>query len=87
MVSGFDDDILAVVAHSLLNSLAVIHGDAETLAVSWDRMEAQARVELLRRIVTQAEHVGSVLTDLVRSGRPEVLEALEEMQAAARGER
>jgi K+-sensing histidine kinase KdpD len=75
--SEYDDDILAVVAHSLLNSLAVIQGNAETLAASWDRIAAEARYELLTRIVTQSELVAGVLTDLVRSGRPEVVHALE----------
>jgi signal transduction histidine kinase len=83
MAMGFDDDVLAVVAHSLLNSLAVIQGNAETLAGNWDRIDPEARMNLLGRIVTQAGHVGGVLTDLVRSGRPEVVEALEELRDTA----
>lgn len=75
-----DDDLLAVVAHSLLNSMSVISGNAETLAEHWDRISADTRLEFLDRIVTQSAHVVGVLTDLVRSGRPELVEALERLQ-------
>jgi signal transduction histidine kinase len=77
---SFDDDLLAVVAHSLLNSMSVISGNAETLAEHWERIDADTRVEFLGRIATQAAHVDGVLTDLVRSGRPELVEALERLQ-------
>ena len=77
---SFDDDLLAVVAHSLLNSMSVISGNAETLAEHWDRIDAATRVQFLERIVTQSSHVVGVLTDLVRSGRPELIEALERLQ-------
>ena len=79
MSSPSDDDLVAVVAHSLLNSVAVISGAAETLAEHWDRIDPDRREEFLGRIVTQAKHVTEVLTDLVRSGRPEVVAALEEL--------
>ena len=77
---SFDDDLLAVVAHSLLNSMSVIAGNAETLADHWDAIDAETRVDFLGRIVTQSAHVVGVLTDLVRSGRPELVEALERLQ-------
>lgn len=75
-----DDDLLAVVAHSLLNSMSVISGSAETLADHWERVAPEVRLEFLERIVTQSSHVVGVLTDLVRSGRPELVDALERMQ-------
>jgi signal transduction histidine kinase len=78
---GFDDDLLAVVAHSLLNSMSVISGNAETLAEHWERIASETRLEFLDRIVTQSAHVVGVLTDLVRSGRPELVEALEHLQS------
>jgi K+-sensing histidine kinase KdpD len=73
------DDLLAVVAHSLLNSLAVISGNAETLVQHWALLDEKTRRELLERIHTQAAHVVGVLTDLVRSGSPEVVDALEHL--------
>jgi signal transduction histidine kinase len=79
-VGEIDDDLLAVVAHSLLNSMSVISGNAETLAEHWERIDASVRLEFLERIVTQSNHVVGVLTDLVRSGRPELVEALELLQ-------
>jgi K+-sensing histidine kinase KdpD len=75
-----DNDLLAVVAHSLLNSMSVISGNAETLADHWERIDAATRADLLDRIMTQSSHVVGVLTDLVRSGRPELVEALEHLQ-------
>jgi signal transduction histidine kinase len=79
---SLDDDLLAVVAHSLLNSMSVISGNAETLAQNWERIEARTRSEFLDRIVTQSAHVIGVLTDLVRSGRPELVEALEHLHGS-----
>ena len=76
---SYDDDLLAVVAHSLLNSMSVIAGNAETLADYWDSIDSETRVDFLGRIVTQSAHVVGVLTDLVRSGRPELVEALERL--------
>jgi signal transduction histidine kinase len=78
-VGDIDDDLLAVVAHSLLNSMSVISGNAETLLEHWERVDAATRVEFLERIITQSTHVVGVLTDLVRSGRPELVQALQEM--------
>jgi K+-sensing histidine kinase KdpD len=75
-----DDDLLAVVAHSLLNSMSVITGNALTLDEHWLRIDETTRRELLQRIVTQSTHVSGVLTDLVRSGNPELVAALEELQ-------
>lgn len=74
-----DDDLLAVVAHSLLNSMSVISGNAETLAEHWERITPETRLEFLDRIVTQSGHVVGVLTDLVRSGRPELVHALQQL--------
>lgn len=78
-----DDDLLAVVAHSLLNSMSVISGSAETLAEHWERIAPETRLDFLQRIVTQSAHVVGVLTDLVRSGRPELVEALEQLEHPA----
>ena len=75
-----DDDLLAVVAHSLLNSLSVVSGSAETLAERWPVLDAADRDLLLDRILVQSEHIAAVLSDLVRSGRPEVADALHQLE-------
>jgi signal transduction histidine kinase len=80
---SLDEDLLAVVAHSLLNSMSVISGNAATLAEHWETIDAETRVLFLQRIVTQSGHVVGVLTDLVRSGRPELVAALEELRGTA----
>lgn len=79
MADAYGDDLIAVVAHSLLNSMAVVSGNAMTLLEHWARLDEGQRTDLLTRIVTQASHVNGVLTDLVRSGRPELIDALESL--------
>ena len=73
------DDLLAVMAHSLLNSMGVISGAAETMKIHWDRLDDKLQFELLEKIIQQAGLVTGVLGDLVRSGRPELVEALNEL--------
>ena len=79
MTESWPDDLLAVMAHSLLNSVGVISGAAETLKIHWARLDDQLKVELLEKIIQQAGHVSGVLGDLVRSGRPELIDALNEL--------
>ena len=73
------DDLLAVMAHSLLNSMGVISGAAETMKIHWDRLDDSLKFELLEKIIQQSGLVTGVLGDLVRSGRPELVEALNEL--------
>ena len=76
---GWSDDLMAVMAHSLLNSVGVITGAAETMKLHWGRLDDAVKLELLEKIIAQSALVTGVLGDLVRSGRPEVLEALEHL--------
>ena len=78
-MSDWPDDLLAVMAHSLLNSMGVIAGAAETMKVHWDRLDDTIKVELLEKILAQSALVTGVLGDLVRSGRPELVEALDHL--------
>ena len=71
---------MAVMAHSLLNSVGVISGAAETIKVHWDRLDDTVKIELLDKIIAQSSLVTGVLGDLVRSGRPEIVEALDHLQ-------
>ena len=73
------DDLLAVMAHSLLNSMGVISGAAETMKIHWDRLDDKLKFVLLEKIIQQSGLVTGVLGDLVRSGRPELVEALNEL--------
>ncbi|MEA3020093.1 MAG: hypothetical protein QOI47_1617 [Actinomycetota bacterium] len=79
MNDAWPDDLLAVMAHSLLNSMGVIAGAAETMKVHWERLDDSIKIELLEKILQQSTLVTGVLGDLVRSGRPELVEALDEL--------
>ena len=75
---GLGDATVAVVAHALLNSMAVITG---TLATLIDNpLPPDRRDDLLRRAFGQAEHVTGVLQDLVRGLHPDAQRLLEELQ-------
>jgi signal transduction histidine kinase len=74
------DDLLAVMAHGLLNSMGVISGAAETMKLHWARLDDDLKLELIDKMIAQAALVSGVLTDLVRSGRPELVEALDQLR-------
>ena len=78
-MTDWPDDLLAVMAHSLLNSMGVIAGAAETMKLHWDRLDDSVKVELLDKIIAQSGLVTGVLGDLVRSGRPELVDALDHL--------
>ena len=73
------EDLLAVMAHGLLNSMGVISGAAETMKLHWERLDDAIKLELLDKMIAQAGLVTGVLGDLVRSGRPELVEALDHL--------
>lgn len=73
------DPTTAVIAHGLLGSLAVIAGAASTLKEHGRRIDAATRDTLLQMIITQVDHVSSVIGDMARGLPPEVLRALEDL--------
>ena len=79
-MSDWPDDLLAVMAHGLLNSMGVIAGAAETMKLHWERLDDSIKLELLDKMIAQSALVTGVLGDLVRSGRPELVEALDHLQ-------
>ena len=79
MTDAWSDDLMAVMAHSLLNSVGVISGAAETMKVHWERLDDAVKVDLLEKIISQASLVTGVLGDLVRGARPEIVEALDHL--------
>ena len=76
------DATAAVMAHGLLNSMAIIGGAARTLQEAWDSLPVHERERLLAMIAEQAEHVSGMLGDLAR-GLP--VGVLEELQSLSEG--
>lgn len=76
----WSEDLLAVMAHGLLNSMGVIAGAAETMKIHWARLDDAVKLELLDKMLQQSSLVTGVLQDLVRSGRPELVDALDELR-------
>lgn len=77
------DDLLAVIAHSLLSSVAVIVGGTELLSSHWAELAEDHRTELLASMRSQAGHVAGVLDNLVRLGDPQLIEVLDGLQHPA----
>jgi hypothetical protein len=71
------DATTAVIAHALLNSMAVITGTIATILES-DLAPAR-RIDLLHRALSQSEHVTGVLQDLVRGMNPRLVDALDHL--------
>ncbi|HEX2038373.1 MAG TPA: hypothetical protein VHF47_01430 [Acidimicrobiales bacterium] len=78
------DATVAVLAHGLLNSMAIISGAATTLREAWDMLDEQRRAHLLRMITDQATHVTDMLGDLVRGLPLGVLRELDALSEAHR---
>jgi hypothetical protein len=77
MVADWEaDPTMAVVAHGLLNAMAVIAGTTMTVRRSWDRLDSAKRDAMLETIERQCEFVTGLLQDLVRGLPPDVEAAL-----------
>jgi K+-sensing histidine kinase KdpD len=76
-IEGWDaDPTMAVVAHGLLNALAVIAGNTMTVRRNWDVLDPQRRDGMLAAVEQQAQFVTGLLQDLVRGLPPDVEAAL-----------
>jgi hypothetical protein len=62
------EELVAVVAHVLLESVSSIQLSAATVRDRWDRLDDAARIELLELIVARSAHLADVVTDLARTG-------------------
>jgi hypothetical protein len=71
------DTTTAVIAHSLVSSVAVVSGAIQSILAFGDRLGHDKRDELLRMALTQAEYMSEVLKDLARGLPPEVIAALD----------
>ena len=78
------DATVAVVAHGLLNSMAIISGAAATLQEAWDVLDEARRQSLFRMITDQAHHVTDMLGELVRGLPVGVLHELDALSEAHR---
>jgi hypothetical protein len=78
MLLALEDPTTAIVAHGLLNSMAVLSGTATTMLNHWDKVveDPERARELLLRIVRQASMASGVLEDLVRGLPPQVTNTL-----------
>ena len=71
------DPTTAVIAHSLISSVAVVSSAIQSLIAFGDDLGADKRDELLHMALTQAEYLSEVLKDLARGLPAEVIEALD----------
>lgn len=71
-----DDATMAVVAHGLLSSMALINGSAQLVSDRWDELDPERRQRLLDNVCTQSAFVIEVLKDLARGLPPDVAAAL-----------
>lgn len=69
------DGLLAVVAHGLLGSVAVVSG-AVSMLVEHPELDAAERADLLDLAGRQATLMAGVLQDLMRGVPPDVVDAL-----------
>ena len=71
------DPTTAVIAHSLISSVAVVSSAIQSVLAYGDDLGAEKREELLRMALTQAEYLSEVLKDMARGLPAEVIEALD----------
>ena len=71
------DPTTAVIAHSLISSVAVVSSAIQSLIAFGDDLGPEKRDELLRMALTQAEYLSEVLKDMARGLPAEVIDALD----------
>jgi hypothetical protein len=71
------DPTTAVIAHSLISSVAVVSSAIQSLLTFGEDLGPAKREELLNMALTQAEYMSEVLKDLARGLPPEVIDALD----------
>ena len=78
------DSVDAVVAHGLLNSMAVVTSGVETLRARLDDLTPSKRDDLMRRILKHAAFVTEALQELTRGLPEQALEELERLRDRSR---
>lgn len=74
---GPPDPMVAVLAHALLSSMAVISGALDSLLDFGEDLPVDDRLDLVRMAASQADYVSEVLKDFARGLGAEVIAALD----------
>ena len=69
----------AVVAHGLLNAVAIARGSVETAILHWDRLDDERKQRLLKSADDQLILVSDMLGDLVRGIPAEARSILDDL--------
>ncbi len=77
--AGPPDPTVAVLAHALLSSVAVISGAIDSVLESGERLSPEQQLDLLRMAAAQAAYVAEVLKDVARGLPSEVIDALDHL--------
>jgi hypothetical protein len=72
-----DDPTAAVIAHSLISSVAVVTHALQSLIAYGDDLDGDRRRTLLSMALTQAEYLSEVLKDMARGLPADVIDALD----------
>jgi hypothetical protein len=72
-----DDPTAAVIAHSLISSVAVVTHALQSLIAYGDDLDGDRRRTLLSMALTQAEYLTEVLKDMARGLPADVIDALD----------
>lgn len=71
------DPTTAVIAHSLISSVAVVSSALQSLLAYGEDLSPEKRQELLRMALGQAEYLTEVLKDVARGLPTEAIDALD----------
>ena len=75
-------DLLAIVAHALLNPVVAIATGAQMLVERGDELPDDLRVQLLRIMSQRSRETAELLADMVHGGRPELVAQLDALSPA-----
>lgn len=75
-----DDDLIAVLAHGWLNTMAVVLGSAETLREHVDRLSPTTRDQLLGMVGEHAHFLAGSFVDFLSTTSPDLRAVLDALQ-------
>jgi hypothetical protein len=81
-----DEQAIAVLAHGLLGSVALVVDATDRLATSWADLAEADRAVLLRRVREHVLLVGGILQDLARGLPHDVVAALDKQRHSLPGD-